>query len=199
MPDLNLGHTRAIIAEARSAGLTLQQTAYVLATAYWETARSMQPVREAYYLGEPKAEKHRKTLRYYPWYGRGFVQLTWRENYAKASKKIGLDLLADPDRAMIPAAAAQILVLGSKEGWFTGKKLADYINAKGTDYVGARRIINGTDKASEIAAIARQYEAALIAEQPKNPPAVPEQTVAQNITATAIVVALIIAAIAILS
>lgn len=34
---------------------------------------------------------------------------------------------------------------------------------------------------------------------PKNPPAVPEQTVGQNLTATAIIVALIVAAIAILS
>lgn len=167
--DLTLGHTQRIIAAAQSAGLTTQQTAYVLATAYWETARTMQPVREAYYLGQ-RAEAYRKKLRYYPWYGRGFAQLTWEDNYRLASQKTGVDLIAVPDDAMRPDVAAKILVLGSRDGWFTGKKLSDYINGNGADYHNARRIINGTDKAADIAQIAMEYQTALLSARPTPKP-----------------------------
>ena len=168
--DMTLGHTQRILAAAQRAGLTSPQTAYVLATAKWETAHTMQPVREAYYLGQ-RAEAYRKGLRYYPWYGRGFVQLTWEANYAKQDRKLGLDgkLMASPDLAMRPDVAADILVRGMQDGDFTGKKLTDYINSSKTDYVGARRIVNGTDKASEIAAIARDYEVAMTAYSPRPP------------------------------
>lgn len=169
--DLDLGHTRKIIAAAQNGGLTIPQTAYVLATSFWETNRTMQPVEEAYYLGA-KADAYRRKLRYYPWHGRGFVQLTWKDNYKRAGANIGVDLIADPRRAMDPNNAAKILVAGSRDGWFTGRKLSDYINATKTDYVNARRIINGTDKASEIASIARSYEAAL-AKAPDVPVATP--------------------------
>ena len=167
--DLTLGHTARIRAAAKKHALTIPQEAYVLATAYWETARTMQPVEEAYYLGS-KASAYRRKLRYYPWYGRGFVQLTWKDNYIKAGQKLGVDLVEDPTRAMIPDVAAEILVLGSKDGWFTGKGLSRYIGEK-VDYINARRIINGTDKAKEIAAIAREYEAALRAEPVAENPA----------------------------
>ncbi|WP_273687388.1 carboxypeptidase [Ketogulonicigenium vulgare] len=156
--DLSLGETQRILAVCRRAGLLRAQTAYVLATAYWETNRTMLPVEEAYWLADDWREKN---LRYYPWHGRGFVQLTWKANYQKASAKIGVDLIADPSRAMEPDVAAQILVQGMVEGWFTGKKLADYIDGARVDFVGARRIVNGTDRAAEIAAIAEAYLAAL--------------------------------------
>jgi hypothetical protein len=138
-------------------GLPLKQAAYVLATAYHETAHTFEPVREAYYLGK-KAAAYRKKLRYYPYYGRGFVQLTWERNYILAGKKLGKNFVDNPDDVMEPNDAAEILVLGSKEGWFTGKKLSDYITPDKTDYVNARRIINGLDKASEIALLANQFE-----------------------------------------
>lgn len=163
--NLNLGHTRLILLTARAAGLSIPQIAYVLATAFWESARTMQPVEEAYYLGA-RAEKYRKGLRYYPWHGRGFVQLTWEANYKKAGRALGVDLTTDPRKAMEPAISAQILVHGMKEGWFTGKKLSDYITDAKTDYVGARRIVNGSDKAADIAALAKSYAAALAAEPP---------------------------------
>lgn len=157
--DLNLGYTQAIIKEGKKHGLLRNQLAYVLATAYWETARTMKPVREAYWLSE---QWRKKNLRYYPWYGRGFVQLTWDYNYVKASKKLGIDFTKNPDKVMEPKASAEILVLGSKEGWFTGKKLSDYITLRKSDYWNARRIINGTDKASTIADLAKEYEKDLI-------------------------------------
>jgi putative chitinase len=156
--DLNLGDTRLIIEECKRQGLLRNQAAYVLATAYWETARTMKPVVEAFWLSE---EWRRNNLRYYPWHGRGYVQLTWEANYKKAALKLGVPLDKDPTLAMKPEVASKVLVMGSKEGWFTNKKLSDYITLQHSNFVGARAIINGTDKASDIAKIAEQYDAML--------------------------------------
>jgi hypothetical protein len=153
--DLNLGATPLILRECRDFGCTRNQTAYILATAYWETARTMEPVREAFWLTE---DWRRKNLRYYPWYGRGFVQLTWEANYKKAGEKLGRDFLSDPDAVMDAGASAAILVRGMMEAWFTGKALPAYVNAQASDYRQARRVVNGMDKADEIAALARAYE-----------------------------------------
>ena len=96
--DLNHGCSTLILQHARKAGLDRRQTAYVMATASWETAGTMEPVREAYYLGH-RAEPYRKTLRYYPAYGRGFVQLTWARNYAFADRALGgIGLTREPDQ-----------------------------------------------------------------------------------------------------
>jgi hypothetical protein len=138
-------------------GFDQQQLAYMLATSEWETAHKHEPVREAFWLSE---SWRRNNLRYYPWYGRGYVQLTWKENYVRAQSKLGLGTLLtdDPDMAMEPSIAAKIMVMGMAEGWFTGKKLSDYIGRGKKDYRNARRIINGTDKSKKIAAIAEEYE-----------------------------------------
>jgi putative chitinase len=160
-PDLSLGFTPLILAKCRKYDLLRNQAAYVLATAFWETNRTMKPVVEAYWLSE---EWRRKNLRYYPWYGRGFVQLTWEKNYIRAGKILKVDLTTDPRKALDPEISASVLVLGSLDGWFTGKKLGDYITLSRSDYKGARRVVNGTDKAAEIAAIAVDYETALRAD-----------------------------------
>ena len=149
-----------IVSTCKAYGLLRNQAAYVLATADHETNGTFLPVREAYWLKNAEAWRKRN-LRYYPWYGRGFVQLTWEANYLNAGKKIGVDLIKDPDAAMQPDHAAKILVLGMVEGWFTGKKLSDYITLKASEFVSARRIINGMDKADTIAALAMKYDAEL--------------------------------------
>lgn len=156
--DLTLGDTALIIAKAKSQNVLRNQLAYILATARWETAHTMKPVREAYWLDE---SWRRENLRYYPWYGRGYVQLTWEANYKRAGAKLDLDLTSDPDVVMEPGISASVLVIGMLEGWFTGKKLSDYVTLQKSDFVGARRIVNGTDKASQIAALARDYDDAL--------------------------------------
>ena len=66
MIDMDLGDTRLILSACMQQGLLRNQAAYVLATAYWETNRTMKPVEEAYWLSE---EWRRKNLRYYPWHG----------------------------------------------------------------------------------------------------------------------------------
>lgn len=153
--------------------------AYLLATAQWETAHTMQPLREtlastdasavarlenAWRKGQLKAVKTpywRVDADGKAWFGRGYVQLTHKVNYQKASALTGVDLVADPSKAMVPAIAAKILVDGSVNGMFTKYRLADFLDGKTPDYVGARRVINGTNKAAEIAKLARTYEAAL--------------------------------------
>jgi putative chitinase len=160
-PDLDLGDSQLILKECRLAGLSRNQSAYLLATVWWETAHTMKPVKEAYWIKNAESWR-KKNLRYWPWFGRGYVQLTWMENYKRAGQKLGLDLTTDPDVVMKPNVSAKILVLGSLEGWFTGKKLGDYINTKRCDFKGARRIINGRDKASQIATIAKAYDHSLM-------------------------------------
>lgn len=150
-------------------GAPLAYAAYMLATAWHETAATMQPVREAYWLSE---EWRRKNLRYFPWYGRGYVQLTWLFNYEKADEEAaaaGLiqkgELLANADLAMRPDLAAFIMRRGMDEGWFTGVKLSAVLPGKGVatrqQYMNARTIINGRDKADLIEDYAQIFERAL--------------------------------------
>lgn len=121
------------------------ELAYLLATVTWETAFKMQPVRE---MG---GERYLRSKKYYPWVGEGLVQVTWKENAVKFGAKKPGDLLTWP----ISLRAA---FEGMAKGMFTGKKLSDYIGQGRADYVGARRIINGTDRAKLIAGYARSYQ-----------------------------------------
>jgi hypothetical protein len=149
------GTIAAIKAECQKQGIGLPpQMAYVLATTDWETAHTFKPVREAFW----KDEAWRKAnLRYYPYYGRGYVQLTWEDNYRKYAEIMKIDLVNNPDLALDPQNAVFIMVNGFKNGTFTGKKITDYINVQGTDFINARRCINALDKAEEIAAIAERF------------------------------------------
>lgn len=165
-----------LLDEWAETGFTNRQwLAYCLATAFHETAFTMQPIRE-YGRGKGReyGKKDPQTGQVY--YGRGYVQLTWRANYERASRALGIDFVSQPDRVMEPGIAAHILYVGCAEGWFTGKELADYINDKGRDYWSARRIVNGTDKAGAIADYAIRFEAALDAanEAPGEPKSAPQ-------------------------
>lgn len=136
----------------------VQYVAYGLATAWHETASTMQPIEE-YGKGRGKKYgvpgKHGQIA-----YGRGYVQLTWDYNYEKADSELGLNgaLTRDYRLALDPKIAADIMVRGMEEGWFTGKSLASY---PAGDYVNDRRVINGVDKADKIAGEARAFERAL--------------------------------------
>lgn len=176
-PTLDLGYTRLLIETCRQHGLLRNETAYVLATAYHETAHRMEPVRETLADSDKQAidrldkawERGQLSWVSKPywrdgWFGRGFVQLTHLANYKRATLELAVDFVAEPKKALDPDLSATITVRGMAEGWFTGRQLSDYIDLKRSDYVGARRIVNGTDRAQAIAEFAREYEAALLAE-----------------------------------
>ena len=139
--------------EADAPGASMPFIAYALATAFHETAATMQPIAE-YGHGAHRAYGAPAGPWHQAYYGRGDVQLTWEANYAHASDRLsargllksGEDLREKPDLALRPDIAAAILIFGMEEGWFTGKRLADYFHGATEDPVGARRIINGTDK-----------------------------------------------------
>jgi hypothetical protein len=150
--NLTLGDTQLIIAEGKKQGLLRNQMAYVLATSYHESGHTMKPVRE---MG---SEAYLKSKKYYPHVGMGYVQLTWRKNYEFVSKKLGVDFVANPRLLLDSKYAVVILVSGMKEGWFTGRKLSDYITLTKSDFVNARRIINSLDKAQLIAGYAKEYD-----------------------------------------
>lgn len=158
-------------------GLSIEEKAYCLATAFHETARTMRPIEEyGKGKGRPYGMKDHETGAAY--YGRGFCQLTWKANYLKAGKIIGADLVHHPELAMEPENASLIIYSGMREGWFTGKKLSDYFGPGHAEPVGARRIINGTDKAALIAGYWGDFVAALraagdTAPAPVQPPVAP--------------------------
>lgn len=95
------------------------------------------------------------------YYGRGYVQLTWDWNYKAMGEKLGNRLLYEPELALDPVVAYKIMSIGMRNGSFTGKGLSKYINDEQCDYVNARRIINGTDRAQTIAGYAVKLEAIL--------------------------------------
>lgn len=162
---------------------TLRELAYVLATIHWETGRTFSPVKELRASETRNPSLYARQQRYWPsgYYGRGYVQLTWDYNYKNASKKLEGEVfpvggqavtvtpttfLEHPDYLLEPAISYRVAARGMREGWFTGKRLSQYIpNASAPDYVNARRIINGVDRAAEIAEIAKKYEALLVATQ----------------------------------
>jgi uncharacterized protein (DUF2235 family) len=153
--------------------------AYILATSFWETGRTMQAVKEktdktgeAYFFrmydikgSRPQVAKRLGNL--YPgdgvkFAGRGQVQLTGRTNYFNMGNYLKLDLINNPDLLLDTKVSARVLVHGIIEGSFTGVGINRYVTNLKTDYVNARRIINGVDKANEIANIATQFEKAIV-------------------------------------
>lgn len=135
--------------------------AYMMATAWHETAFTMQPVEEyGKGKGKPYGLPHPTTGQAY--YGRGHVQLTWHENYQRFGRLLNINLVTTPALALDMDTSVRIMMLGMTRGLFTGKKLADYITPAKCDYTNARRIINGIDKAVAIAAYAEAFERGLV-------------------------------------
>lgn len=145
------------VCEKHQPELLKQHIAYMLATIFHETATTMLPIEE---YGKGRGRVYGKCIKEsgMPYtdtvnifYGRGYVQLTWYENYLKAGKELGIDLINHPEKALEPVIACKIMILGMTKGWFTGRKLIQYFDGKMASPVQARRIINGLDKAELIA------------------------------------------------
>lgn len=139
---------------------------YAFATAYHEVAFTMLPIKE--YGGQ----SYLQSKPYYPYFGRGYVQLTWEDNYRRMGNKLGVNLLNDNmDKALDPEIAAAVMYSGMRDGDFTNKKLSDYFSATANDPVNARRIINGTDRAQTIAGYYEKFLSAFTAAKASAPPA----------------------------
>ncbi|TRO96976.1 hypothetical protein FKB34_01735 [Glycocaulis profundi] len=167
---------KVVLGAIAVAGLKPEPAAYVLATAWHETGGRMEPVREAFAatdqaaidalerawqagrLGQVSTTYWRPDADGKAWFGRGYVQLTWRENYARMGERLGVDLLGDPSLAMEPRISARILVTGMVEGLFArGQTLGRYFTDLYADPVNARRIVNGTDRAQLIAGLWAEF------------------------------------------
>ena len=161
MTQVQVNCIEALVAACKRHGVTSKaEFAYILATVYHETDKTFNHKIEEYGKGKGKRYGRRLTMNGKPYtephiyYGRGLVQLTWWDNYKKVGDALGIDLLNNP--SIIGESietACDIVVLGMRDGWFTGKKLSDYFGGKYTPEKGAfyaRYIINGTDKRSLI-------------------------------------------------
>ncbi|MEM9782161.1 MAG: hypothetical protein AAF899_06765 [Pseudomonadota bacterium] len=164
LPHWQRTPVRSLLREGLIRERNWAEIAYALATAYHETGRFrwMSEIGEG--EGRPYGDLIYLTRRQQvAYYGRGYVQLTWLRNYAVMGERLGLPLVVEPDRAKDPEVAAMILWEGMIDGMFTGVAFSDVANGSETlDFVEARRIINGTDRADDIADIASRFLHALL-------------------------------------
>jgi hypothetical protein len=143
--------------------------AYMLATVRLECAGRWLPVEE---FGKGKGRPYGVpvtvvdsdgTTFVNTYYGRGYVQLTWKANYQTMGQKLGIGnlLVLHPEHALEQQTAYKIMSLGMRQGFFTGKELGDYINDTTCDYFNARRIINRLDQAATLQSYAQEFESLL--------------------------------------
>lgn len=146
--------------EAAYTNLTVyqRQMAYLWATVKHEVANTYMPITE---YGNTYCHNYSGGCTYK---GRGYVQLTHDWNYRNMTPHvnrilgINVDLEADPELALDPDIAYTVMSYGSFNGVFTGKTIGQYIKSGLTDYWNARRVINGTDKASLIQGYAQKFQ-----------------------------------------
>lgn len=134
------------------------QVAYVLATVHRETS----------FVNFTEGSTAMASSGGTAYYGRGYVQLTHKDAYVKATamlraKGFNVDLVKNPELAANPKYAAPILAYGMKTGnlYGDGMNLGKCAGGGKIDWVSCRRIVNDGDKASTIAAAAKVYYDAL--------------------------------------
>lgn len=118
----------------------IRHVAYTMATA-WHECRLNLAIRE---VGLGRGHQYGVPVNGKAYYGRGACQLTWLDNYRKFGRLLNIDLVGNPDLALVPETSAAILLIGSRDGLFrAGKTLARYFNERADDAIHARDIING--------------------------------------------------------
>jgi len=193
LPESAVVTMNAMLDEWQKRALTLLTwLADMMSTARGEVGRNMAPVREGFAQSDSAARAYvKRNFPHYAmeilghvWYGRGLVQLTWLRNYQAFRDEVlrvfGVDIVANPDAVLRPDIAVYIMFEGMIRGVFTGKKLADYFTDKVSDWINARRIINGTDKAAFFGDMGRRFHAALVAA--KADTSTPPKAVEKNVT-----------------
>lgn len=140
--------------------LSKEMIAYILATIQHETGGKLEPVEEAFYLPDAKRKSYQRSLRYYPYFGRGDIQLTWVANYEWVTKmftpvdvyvdgRLGDDVptnfVAHPEGLLHPQISLMVVFVGMTMGMFRrNHTLSRYFPKKGkVDPFNARLIVNG--------------------------------------------------------
>jgi YD repeat-containing protein len=154
-----------LLSEATNAWLNLDQTAYLLASSFHETDSYQAPGLNEYASGK-KYEGNKDLGNTQPgdgpkYKGRGYIQTTGRRNYTYWSNRLGIDFVTNPGLIAAPGTAAIVAAFGLRDGTFTGKAIGAYVNSKNTDFVNARRTVNGLDRARKIAGHAQAYQIVL--------------------------------------
>ena len=169
----NKANIQTVLRKCQEYGVYLPtQIQYILATVLHETAGTFNPIKEyggrkyfesrydpfkastpelrerAVRMGNTKIGDGAKYC------GRGYIQLTWKSNYQKMSDLLGMDFVSNPNLVLDSEISADILVIGMRDGLFTGKCLDDYIEYGKCDFLGARKIVNNKDKRNKIALLA---------------------------------------------
>lgn len=149
--------------------------AYILATCVFETSKRMLPKEEMgsdeYFrlMYDITGERSAIALRMgnteegdgLKYKKRGIVQILGKKAYTDFGDNIGKDLVSTPEEVLVLETAVEILVKGMLRGWFTGVTIYNYITPSKTDYLNARRTVNGTDNAKRIAMMTEQLEQAI--------------------------------------
>lgn len=165
------------------AHLPLDHLAHVLGEVAHETGRGMYPIKETVFRSHTNQNPSDDVVKarldaawakgVMPWvksaywrdgfFGRGQIQLTHEANYKKFSPLVGVDLVANPSRALDLDISAKVAVLGCEKGLFTGRKLADYDTSVCYNHKQARRIVNGyvEKQAGDVANCATHFAIAL--------------------------------------
>lgn len=134
----------------------IKKLAYILATFWHETAFRMEAIEE---YGKGRGLRYGKKVKLNGkpytdtnniFYGRGFIQTTWYDNYLAMGKRVGVDLIKHPEKLLEMELSAKVSIIGIMEGLYTGKGLDRYFSETVTDPLNARKCVNGLDKAKEI-------------------------------------------------
>ncbi len=130
-------------------GIDKRHLAYILATVWHETAKTMLPIEE---YGKGKGRPYSKPENGIVYYGRGHVQITWLVNYQKLTRtnKKNWDFVKHPELLLQNKPSIWATFYGMRAGLFTSKKLSDYFNSEISDSKNARKIINGLDCTEKI-------------------------------------------------
>lgn len=126
----------AIYAQLDACGIASREVqGGALGTIAIETAHTFEPVEEAFWLDDAWRYAN---LRYAPYWGRGYIQLTWDYNYQTYGGIIGQPLYDLPDLALEADIAAAVFAQ------FFGRSGAA-ASAQECDWVECRRKVQGAD------------------------------------------------------
>lgn len=148
---------------------SVNHLAYLLATAKVESDYSLERWEADYVCGDAGVKYKNKpcqsAINYYcstqggkvnyckgdldkrglPYFGRGLIQITWKDNYDKYGKKIGVDLVNNPEKIFVPENSYNVAVAYLNEKRYKAQKSTfDYVDEG--NLTQARKTVNGGTK-----------------------------------------------------